>query len=224
MKKHMIRISVLAVALVSIITLALAFSTETSLAQGPGGNGRGGGQRGGGTAWNNGQGGYGAQNGNQNSTGGQGTMLRLHTMDMTANLPPAASIPLSDVAQSALAGGLQDEVNAYATYQAVIDQFGPIQPFSSIQSAEAQHMAALETMFERYGLVAPVLTPSIAVPQFASVADACAASAAAEIANFELYDQWLSQVSDYPDLVQVFTALRNASEFNHLPAFERCAG
>ena len=30
-------------------------------------------------------------------------------------------------------------------------------------------------------------------------------------------------VQDYPDMVQVFTSLRDASEFQHLPAFENCA-
>jgi hypothetical protein len=57
-----------------------------------------------------------------------------------------------------------------------------------------------------------------------SLADACALSAQAEVANFALYDQWIATVSAYPDLVQVFTNLRNASEFSHLPAFQACAG
>jgi hypothetical protein len=37
------------------------------------------------------------------------------------------------------------------------------------------------------------------------------------------YDGLLETVKDYPDILRVMTALRNASAFNHLPAFERSA-
>ena len=85
-----------------------------------------------------------------------------------------------------------------------------------------EHMAALEAMFERYGLALPA-PAAVETPQFATLAEACAAAQAVESAA-GLYDQWLAAVQDYPDLVQVFTALRNASLNQHLPAFERCAG
>jgi hypothetical protein len=117
-----------------------------------------------------------------------------------------------------------DEYHAYAVYQAVIDQFGAVAPFVNIQVAETQHIAALERMFDRYDIPVPEPPTLEDAPQFDSLTDACATGAAAEIANFELYDQWLETVQNYPDLVQVFTALRNASEYSHLPAFERCAG
>lgn len=84
-------------------------------------------------------------------------------------------------------------------------------------------MAALETIFARYDLAVPA--PSATeTPVFASVQEACAAGAAAEIANLDLYDQWMATVQDYPDIVQVFAALRDASAYSHLPAFENCAG
>jgi hypothetical protein len=79
-------------------------------------------------------------------------------------------------------------------------------------------------MFERYGLDLPVPPTVTETPQFATLADACAAAQTAEIEYAALYDQWLAAVQDYPDLVQVFTALRDASLYQHLPAFERCAG
>ena len=139
-------------------------------------------------------------------------------------LPAAAEGALSDTAVAALVAGIQDEYHAYAVYQAVIDQFGPVAPFTRIQAAEAQHIAALEVLFNRYGIPVPNPEPLEDLPQFGSIADACALGAQAEIANFELYDGWIAQSRDYPDLVEVFTALRNASEFNHLPAFEQCAG
>ncbi|MCA9916140.1 MAG: DUF2202 domain-containing protein, partial [Anaerolineae bacterium] len=92
-----------------------------------------------------------------------------------------------------------------------------------ILQAEAQHEAAWEFLFDRYGLTLPE-APEFDIPAFASLQDACAAAAAAEIANFDLYDQQLEAFADYPDIYQIVLALRNASEFNHLPAFENCAG
>lgn len=138
-------------------------------------------------------------------------------------LPAAVEGDVPDDVAAALYAGIMDEYNAYAVYQAVIDQFGEVQPFVNIQAAEAQHIEAHEFLFERYGLEIPepvVLNP---VPVFDSLQDACQTAVDAEIANMGLYDEWLDTVQDYPDMVQVFTSLRNASEFNHLPAFERCA-
>jgi hypothetical protein len=144
--------------------------------------------------------------------------------DCLYNLPPAvAGDVLADVVE-ALNAGLADEHNAYNIYQAVIDQFGAGRPFTNIQRAEAQHIAALELLFERYGLTIPEIAPLAEVPTFGTLADACAAAVTAETANFALYDSWIETVQDYPDMVQVFTSLRNASQNQHLPAFERCAG
>jgi hypothetical protein len=92
----------------------------------------------------------------------------------------------------------------------------------NIQRAESQHIAAWEFLFDRYGIDIPEL-PVIDIPQFASLSEACDAAAAAEIANFGLYDSMLEAFAGYPDIAQVTQALRNASEFSHLPAFETCA-
>ncbi|MBN1963673.1 MAG: hypothetical protein JW910_03435 [Anaerolineae bacterium] len=222
----------------------LAVSAATTFAQGPGGNGNGGnggntaGNAGGngnaGGAYANGGGeGYGYANGvgtgyvygsNYSYAGTKGNGYG-YLSGYAYNYGGTATLGVLDAeAIAALEAGLQDEYNAYNTYQAVIDQFGPVAPFVRIQQAEASHIAALEAAFARYGLAVPTPEPLAVTPVFASLADACTAGAAAEIANFALYDQWLASVQDYPDLVQVFTALRNASEFNHLPAFEACAG
>jgi hypothetical protein len=196
-KKRMIRMVLIVVAVLGVAVLALAVVTGVSEAQGPDDQ--------------PGRGGLSAGNGSPNVNAGAG-------------LPPAVEGGLTTAASAALVAGIQDEYHAYATYQAVIDQFGPVQPFVRIQAAEAQHIAALENLFDRYGLPVPEPSAFEAVPTFGSLAEACAAGATAEVANFDLYDQWLDQVQAYPDLVKVFTALRDASQFNHLPAFERCAG
>jgi hypothetical protein len=58
----------------------------------------------------------------------------------------------------------------------------------------------------------------------ASFQEVCAIGAAAEVENARLYDEDLiPAVADYAEIVTVFTALRDASVNNHLPAFQRCA-
>ena len=140
-----------------------------------------------------------------------------------AGLPPAYDGELPEEVIEMMAAGWMDEQNAYAIYGAVIAQFGEVNPFANIQDAEAQHIAAWEFLFDRYEIAVPEL-PVFEAPTFASVPEACQAAADAEVANFGLYDEMLSAFEDYPDLYQVTLALRNASEFNHLPAFEQCAG
>ncbi len=140
-----------------------------------------------------------------------------------AHLPAPVDGPLPAEVVAAITAGIEDEWHAYAVYAAVIEQFGAVRPFTNIQRAEAQHAAAWATIFERYDLPLPV-QPTWEIPEFASLADACAAAADAEIANMTLYDDMLATLADYPDALQVATALRAASLDKHLPAFERCAG
>jgi len=218
LNNRLVKFGIVALIVVGAVVVTFALVTDDASAQGP--NGRGNARMGQGQqplaeqpltqqAW---------QNNGQNGSSG------LYQNDMLADLPPAVpgDVPADVIA--ALTAGLTDEHHAYDTYQVVIDQFGVVRPFTNIQQAEASHIAALEFLFERYGLELPAVAPLAEVPQFDTLTDACATGAAAEIANFSLYDSWIATVQDYPDMVQVFTALRDASEFQHLPAFERCAG
>jgi hypothetical protein len=140
------------------------------------------------------------------------------------NLPAAVPGEVPADVVDALVAGLTDEYNAYNTYQAIIDQFGTVRPFTAIQMSEAHHIEMLEFLFDRYSLDVPEVAPLADAPQFATLADACAAAVDIETANFELYDQWLTTVQNYPDMVHIFTMLRNASEMHHMPALEGCAG
>jgi hypothetical protein len=140
-----------------------------------------------------------------------------------ANLPAPVDGPVPEEVVALITAGIEDEWHAYAVYDAVIDQFGAVRPFTNIQRAEAQHAAAWATIFERYDLPLPE-QPVYDIPAFASLTDAYAAAADAEIANLDLYDAMLTDLAAYPDMVQVATALRAASADKHLPAFERCAG
>jgi rubrerythrin len=122
----------------------------------------------------------------------------------------------------ALHEALDDEHKAWATYDQVIRDFGPERPFSNIREAEARHIGALQSLFERYGLEIPENRWPTRVPRFASLREACEASIQAEIENSNLYDRLLRSTSR-PDILAVLRNLQRASQERHLPAFRRCA-
>ncbi len=128
---------------------------------------------------------------------------------------------LTATERDALAAALDDEYKAHATYQQVIRDFGAVRPFINIVEAEARHITALLTLFERYSITPPKNGWVGKVPRFASVSDACAAGVQAEIENAALYDR-LFESTQRPDILQVYQALRSASLDRHLSAFQRC--
>lgn len=129
--------------------------------------------------------------------------------------------PLDAAEVEALQQAVLEEYGALNTYQAVIAQFGAVQPFSTIARSEQQHVNALLRQATKYGVTAPA-NPGLAdSPEWESVADACQTGVDAEIADAALYDE-LFQVTDNADLVRVYTNLQAASLNRHLPAFEAC--
>lgn len=139
-----------------------------------------------------------------------------------SSLPPASADELPQEVIDLMIAGWLDEQHAYAAYESIMTQFGEIAPFVNIQRAEVQHAATWEFLFERYGIPTPAI-PDFDIPMFDSPQEACALGAEAEIANFTLYDEMLAAFAPYPDIYQAAVALRDASEFNHLPAFQACA-
>jgi hypothetical protein len=123
--------------------------------------------------------------------------------------------------QQALKEALADEYQARAFYQAVLDKFGQVRPFSNIVRAEGRHAALVEELLVKYGIPIPEDTYKGKLEAPESLLAACKAGIQNEIANRELYDRWLSEVEE-PDIRAAFIKLRDASQNNHLPAFERC--
>jgi len=121
----------------------------------------------------------------------------------------------------ALNEALDDEYQAWATYDQVIRDFGEVRPFINIRDAEARHIEALAGLFERYSLTLPANSWPGRVPRYASLREACEAGVAAEIANGSLYERLLS-ATERPDILAVFRRLQQASQQRHLPAFRRC--
>lgn len=131
---------------------------------------------------------------------------------------------LDEKTEKALLAALADERQAQAVYEAVLDKFGDVRPFSNIVKAEKRHESFLLPLFEKYGVKVPeneFTKDKAEVP--ATLAEACENGAAGEKANISLYDGFLEFAVE-PDIRETFAYLRDASKNNHLPAFERCGG
>lgn len=129
----------------------------------------------------------------------------------------------TNVLQKTLDLALLDEYKARNFYRNVIAKFGQVKPFINIIQAEEKHIASLLSLYQTYNLK-PVSEPVAEVVQLDSFAAACTAGVQAEIDNAALYrDTLLPQVASYSDVLSIFTNLMNASQNNHLPAFQRCA-
>jgi hypothetical protein len=132
---------------------------------------------------------------------------------------PAGALDAAEVA--ALTAAINEEYGALNTYQAVLNQFGNVLPFSRIVRSEQQHVNALSRLFTKYGLPVPVNLGLVPTPTWDDLTAACRTGVDAEIADAALYDTLRPSV-DNADILQVFANLQAASLNNHLPAFETC--
>jgi len=122
---------------------------------------------------------------------------------------------------NALHEALDDEYKAWATYDQVIQDFGPIRPFINIREAESRHIDALHRVYSDYGLMPPDNTWVGKVSRYDSVESACASAVQAEIENADLYERIMPS-TERPQILSVFRNLHDASQQRHLPAFRRC--
>lgn len=122
----------------------------------------------------------------------------------------------------ALHEALDDEYRAWATYDQVIQDFGPTRPFINIRDAEARHIEALHQLFRGYEIEIPENPWRGRTDRFLTIQDACKYGAEAEIKNNSLYSQLMASTTR-EDILVVFRNLQRASQERHLPAFQRCA-
>ncbi len=146
---------------------------------------------------------------------------------LVASIAAQAATTLPDPVRAALSDAIDDEYRAEAFYAVVIDKFGAVRPFSNIINAERMHSSIIADLMKQYGMTVPSnpyldgTQPKPAAP--ASIGLACQTGVDAEIANRDLYDKRLIPAAkDYPDIIAALKQLRDASENNHLPAFQRC--
>ena len=142
-------------------------------------------------------------------------------MLLTPALPISASSNLDERTQQAMIDAINDEYQARAFYTAVIEKYGVIRPCSNIVQAEERHAQRWYTLFTQYGLLIPEDTFAGNVEAPETLRAACEMAVEAEIANVQMYDRFLELVKE-PDLRATFIQLRNVSQNNHKPAFERC--
>jgi hypothetical protein len=155
-----------------------------------------------------------------------GTAAAIAGPSTPAPTPPvAAATPAPPAAQSLesiLLADVQDEYRAEAIYARVLADFGDVRPFANVIWAERRHGAAVEALLTARGIALPARAVTIdTAPRFATFREACAGAYQAEVDNVALYDSQLGQ--DLPaDVVAVLRANRDASLYNHMPAFARC--
>jgi hypothetical protein len=112
-----------------------------------------------------------------------------------------------------------DEYAAQATYQAILDAYGQVKPFSKIVLAEQKHIDLLLPLFETYGINVPVNNASDSVVLPDSIASAIATGVEAETLNIAIYESFLEQ--DLPEDVRVVFEYLKAGSENHLAAFSK---
>jgi hypothetical protein len=118
--------------------------------------------------------------------------------------------------------GPEGEYAAAASYLAVLDKYGSVEPYQTIYQAELRHIDALIRQLERLGGDVPenpYLGKITAPDDLVSAAEAWAIG---EVLNVELYDLLMSK-TDNSSLLKVLGNLRSASLESHLPAFELAA-
>jgi hypothetical protein len=118
--------------------------------------------------------------------------------------------------------GPDGEYAAAASYLAVLDKYGSVEPYQTIYQAELRHIDALMRQLERLGADVPEnpYLGKITAPE--DLISAAKAWAEGEVLNVELYDQLISK-TDNENLLKVLGNLRSASLDSHLPAFELAA-
>jgi hypothetical protein len=156
---------------------------------------------------------------------GAAVLLMLASVVSCDDNDPVAVSPMAALSSSVVAAldtAIQDEYHAEQIYLRVLVDFGNVLPFFNVVVAEQRHSASLSAVYERRGLAVPGSAWNTDnVPTFATLQAACAAAAAAEVANIEMYDRFLT-LDLATDVRNVLNNNRNASLTKHYPAFMQC--
>lgn len=118
--------------------------------------------------------------------------------------------------------GSDGEYAALASYQAVLDEYGDVEPYATIMAAEGRHADALIRQLDRLGVEVEENPYLGQIEAPADLQTAAEAWAEGEILNVELYDKLIAD-AESEQLIKVFNNLRSASLDSHLPAFELAA-
>jgi len=112
---------------------------------------------------------------------------------------------------------LMDEFKARAEYEAIVDEFGLVSPYTQLIQAETQHIQSLERIYDAFGFAIPADTGKDYVVLPTSLDASYQIGITAETNNIALYETYL--LTDLPTSIErVFANLQRASE-NHLATF-----
>ena len=114
---------------------------------------------------------------------------------------------------------IEDEYLALNEYEAIIDSFGDLRPYTNIIESEKTHIKYLEELYKNHNMIIPLVetVSYIHIPE--NITEALKIGVNAEILNISMYENFLNQEISL-DVREVFEFLKKASE-NHLRAFER---
>lgn len=116
---------------------------------------------------------------------------------------------------------IQDEYYAQAQYNALMDSYGVIRPFSNIVGAEQTHINLLLSLFAAYDFEVPENNAADRVTVPDTLVESYEAGVTGEEDNIAMYEAFLKE--DLPADVQfAFERLEAASQM-HLYAFENAA-
>ncbi len=209
-----------------LIIAAAAVSPATAAGGRWGGNGNGPGT---GVSASSGSNCTGTQQGARMGGYGHGAGARGGMQGQQHVLAPMGT--LTEDQKANLLSMVEEEKLAHDVYVAIAAKYPTLYQFANISTAELQHQTALRNLLTRYGIADP--TAGLASGQFATasfqnlynkyIAEAASTSAALAVGvAIEKLD--IADLSSNlngltaPDVVQVFTNLRNASQ-HHLAAF-----
>ena len=152
--------------------------------------------------------------------------LALATAGCAATQDQAAPTASGDHVVAALTealAGPEGEYAAAASYEAVLTQFGQVEPYVSIHQQELRHIQALTRQLQRLGAKVPEdrWTGRVQAPE--GLRAAASAWADGEVANVAMYDRLLGKVGTDPMVTRVLGNLHRASQECHLPLFEAAA-
>lgn len=133
----------------------------------------------------------------------------------------AESMANEEIILAALMGP-DGEYAAAASYLAVLEEYGQVEPYATIYEAELRHADALIRQLERLGVEVPENPYLGEIPAPEDLQSAAEAWAEGEVLNIELYDYLLTMTDD-EQLTKVLNNLRSASLDSHLPAFRAAA-
>lgn len=139
-----------------------------------------------------------------------------------ATTTPTPAVSATPTLESVLFADIQDEWRAEAIYARVLADFGDLRPFANVIWAERRHAEAVAGLLNARGISLPDRATTVdTAPRFATFREACAAAYQAEVENVALYDTQM-KLDLPPDVMAVLRANRDASFYNHMPAFNRC--